>query len=229
MLRALIIEFLVQSLDITLFPFLLLFELRLIELVWTFDIQRSIVIIFLLFLPFHRGILLSLLCLSWLLLHRLDGLFPVISDGRDRFLLIAPWLLLSLGRRLLSRFVPSSPQSFDLFIDNLGIIIILSPNGLLFPFLKATDLNRYALESIDLILDILGLIVILILHSLFLLHLKFLDPGHGSLINIHTGLTGGILLMNRRQLLSTGAIEGESDDTYLIEQILIIGMILPEH
>jgi len=89
----------------------------------------------------------------------------------------------------LSCFTAPSSQPLDLFIDDFGVIIVLPLDSLLLPLLETTDLNGNALEPIDLILDIPGHVIILILHSLLLLHLKVLDPGHGGLINIHTGLT----------------------------------------
>ena len=211
MLRALIIEFFVQSFHITLFPFLLFFVLRLLELVGILHIQRSIIIILFFFFAFYWGILLSLLGLSGPLLHWLNWLFSIIGDGRNRtgFLLVASGLLLPLWGRRLFLFISSVSQSLYLFIYDFGIIIILSSDGLLLPFLKATDLDGNALEPIDLILDVLGQIIIFVFYCFFLLHLELLNPGHGRLINIHARLAGLMFLVDRRELLSTGPIEGE--------------------
>ena len=66
-------------------------------------------------------------------------------------------------------------------------------------------------------------------HCPFLLHLQLPDSVRSDLINLQTRLGCIVPVLHWRESLAANTIEGDSYESHLVEQILIIGVVLPEN
>jgi len=136
-------------------------------------------------------------------------------------------VLLRLSIIILS-LAGNTSQFLNLFFYYFSVVIILTPDCLLFSVFQKCYLLQVAGQFLYILLKFLSQVVILLLDSPFFLHLQLFQSIHGNVVYLVAHFRHADPFLNRRQVFPSVSVKGYADQANLVEQILVIDMIISE-